>query len=302
MSIFSLFSRPGPTGFGYTSTAEQVLDGVDLTGRTMVVTGCNSGLGLEMARVAAARGARVVGTARTEAKAAEALAGLPGAVPVACELSEPASVRAAAARIATEGPVHALVANAGIMALPKPEAKYGLDLQFLTNHLGHFILVTGLLDHLADDGRVVMLSSSAHTMAPSEGIDFDDLDGSRRYKPWRNYGQSKLANLLVARELARRFAGTGRTANAVHPGVIHTNLGRHMGPMASMLSVASPLFLKTIPQGTATQTYVALHPKNTVNGEYGSDCNVAASSARGADLALAARLWEESERLAAALG
>lgn len=302
MSLLSLFSRAGPTGFGGASTAEQVLAERDLNGRTVVVTGCTSGLGQETARVAAAAGARVIGTARTEAKAAEALVGMPGAVPIACELSEPSSVRAAVDRIAAEGPIDAILANAGIMALPRPEAKHGLDLQLLTNHLGHFILVTGLLDRLSDDARVVLVSSSAHTMAPPEGIDFDDLDGSRRYRPWRNYGQSKLANLLMARELGRRFEGTRRTANALHPGVIHTNLGRHSSLTSMGFAIASPLFLKSIPQGAATQTYVALHPECRVNGEYWMDCNVARSSERGRDAELARRLWDESERLAAAIG
>jgi NAD(P)-dependent dehydrogenase (short-subunit alcohol dehydrogenase family) len=302
MSLLSLFSRTGATGFGGASTAEQVLAGRDLAGRTVVITGCNSGIGHETARVAAAAGARVIGTARTEAKAAEALAAMPGAVPVACELSEPSSVRAAADRIAAEGPVHAILANAGIMALPRPEAKYGLDLQFLTNHLGHFILITGLLDRLSDDGRVVLVSSTAHGMAPAEGVDFDDLDGSRRYRPWRNYGQSKLANLLMARELGRRFEGSGRTANAVHPGVINTNLGRHSSLTSMGFAIASPLFLKSIPQGAATQTYVALHPDCRVNGEYWVDCNVARSSERGRDAELARRLWAESERLATTIG
>jgi len=301
MSIPALFSRSGPTGFGYASTAAQVADSLDLTGRSVLITGVNSGLGLEMARVIAGRGARVIGLARTEAKATDALAGLPAFVPVACELSEPSSVRAAVERVRAEGPIDALVCNAGIMALPGPEPKYGIELQFLTNHLGHFALVTGLLDRLTDDGRVVMLSSSAHQMAPSVGIDFDDLDGSRRYKSWRNYGQSKLANLLVARELARRFQGSARTANAVHPGVIHTGLGRHLGFMGNLMALGAPLFLKTVGQGAATQTYVAVHPAMTANGEYWVDNNVARSTALGRDMALAARLWEESERLLAAL-
>jgi NAD(P)-dependent dehydrogenase (short-subunit alcohol dehydrogenase family) len=296
-----MFSRPGVSGFGANATAEQVAAGLDLQGKTVLVTGSNSGLGLESARVLASRGARIIGTARTVDKAREALTGMRDAVPVSCELSEPASVRAAVETIRKEGSIDALICNAGIMALPKPEPKYGLDLQFLTNHIGHFILVTGLLETLAEEGRVVMLSSSAHEMAPAEGIDFDDLDGSKRYSSWRNYGQSKLANLLVARELARRFQGTRRTANAVHPGVIRTNLGRHLGLMANVLAVASPLFLKNVGEGAATQVFVAAHPGMGANGEYWADCNVRKSSANGRDMALAARLWAESEKIVSRL-
>lgn len=304
MSLYGRMKGVGPTGFGYGSTAEQVTVGVDLSGKTVVITGVSSGLGAETARVLALRGAKVVGLARTEASAAGALNGMAGAVPVACELSEPASVRAAAATVAAAGPVHAVICNAGIMALPKLEQKYGYELQFFTNHVGHFILVTGLLDALTDDGRVVMLSSAAHRRAPADvGIAFDDLSGAKRYDPWGNYGQSKLANLLFARELARRFAGTARTANAVHPGVIYTNLSRHMPGWSSIVfAVARPLALKSVPEGAATQCYVATHPAAAaISGAYWADVNVAESSDHGKDAAMAERLWAETEAIVAGL-
>ena len=305
MSLYSAIAGRGPTGFGYGSTAEDVTAGLDLTGKTILITGCNSGLGQESARVLASRGARIVGLARTEAKAATALAPFgSGHVPVACELSEPASVRAAVEKVKGVAPLDVLLCNAGIMALPKLEKKDGYELQFFTNHVGHSILVMGLLDHLTPDARVVMLSSTAHMMAPSAGIEFDNLSGDKGYSSWRNYGQAKLANLLFAKQLATRFEGSKRTANAVHPGVIETNLGRHMNPLMRMsFSLGNPLFLKTIPQGAATQCYVAVHPAAAgINAKYWADSNIAKESANARDPALAKRLWEETERILAAVG
>jgi NAD(P)-dependent dehydrogenase (short-subunit alcohol dehydrogenase family) len=194
-----------------------------------------------------------------------------------------------------------IIANAGIMALPKLEQRHGYELQFFTNHVGHFILVTGLLEGLAEDGRVVMLSSRAHERAPKEGIQFDNLSGEKGYSPWTAYGQSKLANLLFARSLAKRLPNPKQTANAVHPGVIATNLGRHMSSAARrVMSLVEPLFLKSIPEGTATQLYVAAHPDaDGISGEYWADCNVAESTDHGLDLELAERLWEETEGIVA---
>lgn len=305
MSLYQLFKGKGPSGFGYGTTAEEVTAGLSLKGKTILVTGCNSGLGFEAMRVLSGRGARVLGTARTLEKARAACAAVGGeTVPLACELSDPARVRTCVEAVKAAGHrLDALICNAGIMALPKLEQAHGIELQFFTNHLGHFILVTGLLDRLAADGRVVMLSSAAHTMAPKEGIRFDDLAGAKGYTAWGHYGQSKLANLLFAKELARRFAGTRRTANAVHPGVIRTNLGRHMPGVASFLfGLAGPLVLKTVPQGAATEVYVAVHPDvATTSGAYFADCNVATPRADADDPALARKLWEASEAIVARL-
>lgn len=304
MSLYSMIAGKGPSGFGYGSPAEEVVARLDLSGKRYLVTGANSGIGQETARVLLGRGATVIAAGRTEAKVSEALAGFGGTVvPVACELSEPASVRACVERVAGLGPLDAIVANAGIMALPKLETKLGYELQFFTNHVGHYLLVTGLVDTLAADGRVVMVSSDAHKRAPSAGIELDNLDGAKGYTPWGAYGQSKLANLLFARELARRWKGTGRVANALHPGVIATNLGRHLPAVANLaFAVSKPLFLKTIPQGAATQTWAAAHPDGgKVTGEYLSDCNVGKSNALGRDDALAARLWAKTEEIVAGL-
>lgn len=305
MSLYELFTSKGPSGFGYGSTAEQVTAGLDLKGKTYLVTGCNSGLGHEALRVLTLRGAKVVGTARTVEKAREACATVKGeTVPLACELSDPKSVRACVAAVKAAGlQLDGIIANAGIMALPKLEKAFGYELQFFTNHIGHFILVTGLLDALTPEGRVVMLSSAAHKGAPKGGIQFDNLDGSKGYGDWANYGQSKIANLLFAKELARRFQGTRRTANAVHPGVIKTNLGRHMNPLAGLVfGIVGPLVLKSVPQGAATEVFVATHPSLAgVSGQYFADCNVAKPRADAEDAELAKKLWDVSEQIVAGL-
>ncbi|EDM78504.1 possible dehydrogenase [Plesiocystis pacifica SIR-1] len=316
MSLMSRLKRPGPSGFGYGSTAEQVTEGLDLSGKVYLLTGSNSGLGLETLRVLNLRGATVIATARTQAKAEGALRDAGASergVAMACELSEPSSVRACVEAVnawcGEQRPLAGIIANAGIMALPKLQLKFGYELQFFTNHIGHFMLVNGVLDSLAPDGRVVMLASSAHQGAPrAEGIQFDNLDGRKGYAPWANYGQSKLANLLFARELDRRLAASEhpqRSANAVHPGVIPTPLGRHVSKATWFtFSVLGKPFLKTVHEGAATQCFVATHASvggGGLRGQYFADSNVAESSAHGSDMALAAKLWQVSEEIVAGL-
>ncbi len=301
MSIAGLVKGRGPSGFGYGSTAEEVTQGIDLSGKTFLVTGVASGLGLETIRVLSMRGANVVALARTQEAAAAAMASVAAkGMPVACDLSEPGSVRAAAATVKKSGPpLDSIVCNAGVMAIARRTVKHGLEMQFLTNHVGHFLLVTGILERLDGQGRVVILSSEAHRMAPPEGIRLDDLDAARGYSPWTAYGQSKLANALFARELAKRVGGK-RTANSLHPGVIKTKLGRHMplGVRIAM-SVTGPLWLKSIPQGAATQCYVATNPALAgVSGEYFSDCNIARPTRLAQDDSLAGKLWSKTEELA----
>ena len=304
MSLVSMLKGNGPSGFGYGSTTDDVTAGMDLKGKTYLVTGCNSGLGLETTRILLARGGQVIALARTADKAREAGTQAGSAVlPYACELSEPASVRSAVQAIVADGHrIDAMILNAGIMALPTRTVQYGQELQFLTNHIGHFILCTGLLSQLAADGRVVVLSSAAHQNPPRGGICFDDLSLEKNYGSWSSYGQSKLANLLFARELARRLPA-GQVANAVHPGVISTNLGRHMGSfMNGAMNLVGGLFLKTIPEGAATQVWAATHPSTaTLTGQYMADCNVAKSSAHGQNMDMAARLWARTEEIVAGL-
>jgi WW domain-containing oxidoreductase len=292
--------------FGFSSTAEEVTEGVSLAGKTVVITGCNSGLGEETARVLAKRGAFVVGAARTADKARAVLDrhGIEGAA-VACELSEPASVRAAVESIRGMGrELDVVVCNAGIMALPERRQAHGIELQFMTNHVGHFLFATGLLDALSADGRVVVVSSGAHHMAPEAGIELDDLAAERSYDAWQRYGQSKLANLLFARSLHRRFGGTRRVASSLHPGVIRTNLGRN-NPQSvdAIFESMDPTKVKTIPQGAATQCLLAAHPSGAeAAGRYYADCQPKEPSPQGQDDDLAERLWAATEKLVKRFG
>ncbi|MFU8806459.1 MAG: SDR family oxidoreductase [Bradymonadaceae bacterium] len=307
MSISGLIKGTGPSGFGWSSTAETVTEGLDLRGRNILLTGCNTGLGFETMRALVEGGATVFAAARSREKAEEAGERVGGeAIPVVCELSDPESIYRCAEEVRGHGRrLDAIICNAGIMALPRLETLFGYEKQFFTNHVGHFILVTELLEQLTDDGRVVVVSSDAHRMGYGEGIQFDNLTGEKGYSGWKAYGQSKLANLLFARELGRRFAEdeTHRTAHGVHPGPIDTNLTRHMNVVfRGIWTGLGPLFLKSIPEGAATQTWAAVHPDATeVNGEYLADCNVRRSSKHGADMDMARRLWEESERIAGEL-
>lgn len=289
--------------FSRKSTAEEVTSGVDLTGKVALVSGANSGLGFESMRVLALRGAHVIAAARTLEKASEACSGITGTTtPVACELSDMDSVAACAAQVQAIAPkIDILMCNAGIMALADLEQKNGVEMQFLTNHLGHFLLVNLLLDNVkaADHGRIVVLSSSGHTHTVQGGIDFDNLSGDKGYNAWKFYGQSKLANILMSNELARRLENTSATSNAVHPGVIRTNLARSTGGFFSgLVSFFARPFERTVPQGAATQCYVAVNPAvKSITGQYFADCKPAKPSKEAQLDELASRLWRESEQM-----
>lgn len=306
MSLYARLARRGPTGFGYGSTAEEVTAGLSLEGKTILVTGCSSGLGLETARVLRLRGAHVVGTARTEGKAVASSATSTGGpfTGLACELADVGSIRACLKEIERRDlRFDAVIANAGIMALPTRHLAYGVELQLFTNHVGHFVLVTGLLARLTEAARVVMVSSEAHRLAPRPALDFDDLAQDRGYAPYRSYGRSKMANILFARALAKRLTGR-RTANALHPGTIKTNLGRSVQSSAMHLAfdLIAPLALKSVAQGAATQCYVAVHPDAaTITGAYWASCNVGSARADAEDPELAERLWRETERIVASI-
>ncbi|MFI1767199.1 SDR family NAD(P)-dependent oxidoreductase [Streptomyces sp. NPDC020800] len=264
------------TPFGFSSTAAEVADGIDLTGRRAVVTGASSGLGAETARALAGTGAAVTLAVRdVEAgeRAAKDIAGSTGnqEVHVAhLDLTDLASVTAFTA--AWQGPLHILVNNAGVMACPERYTAQGREWQFATNHLGHFALAQGLHHALAADGaaRIVVVSSTGHQRSP---IVWDDVDFAfRPYDPWLAYAQSKTANVLFAVEANRRWAGDGITANALMPGAIYTNLQRHTGGRGSG-SVPAQL-IKTVEQGAATSVLLAASPLlEGVGGRYFVDCN-----------------------------
>lgn len=293
--------------FSKKATAEEVTDGIDMRGKYVLITGTNSGLGHESARVLSARGAHIIGTARDMKKARQAAKQIGGEfTPLACELSNMKSVSRCADKIAALNvPLDVVICNAGIMALPKLEQKNGLEMQFLTNHVGHFLLLYKLLDRVkqADAGRIVMLSSLAHKMAPFNGIDFDNLDGEKYYRDWTAYGQSKLANLLTALALSERLQGSNATANAVHPGLIDTNLGRNFSGIQRLmfnnpvfhLALKMGLGGKSVEQGASTQCYVATSPDLAgVSGKYFADNEEARTTRHGRDMNMANKLWDVS--------
>ncbi|MBL8200759.1 MAG: SDR family oxidoreductase [Chromatiales bacterium] len=289
--------------FDADSTAEDVTAGMDLSGLTALVTGANSGLGYESMRVLALRGAHVIGTARTLEKATEACTSVPGrTTPVALELTDFDSVVACAAQVATLGvPLDILMCNAGVMEVPTAEQINGIERHFVTNHLGHFLLTRRLVPQLmaAPQGRVVVVSSGAYKQAPAAGIEFDNLSGERDYEPRKAYGQSKLANYLFVRELARRMEGTRVTANALQPGVIMTNLGRYL-PWYQVVTakLIGWTFMKSVEAGAATQVYVATWPKLAgISGYFFRDCNAFLPGGNMENDELAARLWTVSEDL-----
>ena len=296
--------------FGSNSTAEEVTAGIDLTGKTALVTGCNSGIGHETMRVLALRGAHVFGAGRTLEKAETACAGIEGqTTPVVVELTDFPGIVAAAdqvrARLRESGQgLDMLICNAGVMEIQELEQVNGIEKQFTVNHLGHFILVNQLIGPLgrAPQGRIVNVSSGAATRAaPETGIEFDNLSGERDYDPGRAYGQSKLANVLFTLELSRRLGSTPITANAVRPGVIPTNLGRHLPQwQVWTLETLGKPFTKTIPQGAATTCYVATSPDlRDVSGYFFEHCNPHRPGGQTENTGLAKQLWDVSEDLTA---
>ena len=296
------------TPFNAQSTAAEVVAGVDLTGRRAIVTGGASGIGIETARALAAVGAEVTLAVRDTEAGSRTAADIGHSLAVApLDLSNRASVAAFVA--AWEGPLHILVNNAGMMASPLMRTAEGWEMQFATNHLGHFSLATGLHDALAaaGDARVVSVSSAAHLRG---AVVFDDIMFERReYEPWSAYGQSTTANVLFAVEATRRWAGDGIAVNALHPGAIRTQLQRYVSEeeldrLRAATGSAAPNW-KTPEQGAATSTLLAASPSvQDVGGRYFEDCNEAEPQQPGArtgvaahalDPAAAARLWDVSE-------
>ena len=293
--------------FDASSTAEEVTEGLDLSGKIAVVTGCTSGIGFETMRVLALRGAYVIGTGRTLPKAqaaCEQVIGLTTAVQL--ELSDFQSVVACAESIRSlNSPLDMLICNAGMRGAER-EVVYGLEKHFVVNHLGHFILVDRLLDRLflAWQGRVVVVGSrAAYRSAPAVGIEFDNLRGTRDYNVGRAYAHSKLANVLYSLELARLLKGTRITSNALHPGVINTNIDRHVSaPGRAAFGLYTRLAGKTVAQGAATSCYVATNPLlDSTSGQYFEDCNAVRvlGDHHMHDAEQASKLWQVSQVLTA---
>jgi WW domain-containing oxidoreductase len=291
--------------FDRRSTADDVLTDLDLSGRTILITGCNAGIGFETLRALAHHGAHVIGLARNLEAACDACQRAGGSSsPVACDLADLDSVIEAIQTVRRLGrSVDAIVASAGIMGTKELQVRDGVELQFLVNHVGHFALINELIDLVPDHtGRIVIVSSSGSIQqAPKQGILFDNLDGRRFYKPFTFYGQSKLACALFAKELARRLALRGILVNSLHPGAVGgTGLNRALGfPFTAILAIARH-FMKSVPQGAATQTLLAASPLvDGISGEYWVDCQIGKGSPFLNDRAMAQRLWTVTEQIVA---
>uniref|UniRef100_A0A1J3D1Y2 Short-chain dehydrogenase TIC 32, chloroplastic n=1 Tax=Noccaea caerulescens TaxID=107243 RepID=A0A1J3D1Y2_NOCCA len=309
------FGSKGASGFSSRSTAEEVTHGVDGTGLTAIVTGASSGIGVETARVLALRGVHVVMAVRNTGSGAKVKEDIVNKVPGAkldvmeLDLSSMESVKKFASDYKSAGlPLNLLINNAGIMACPFKLSKDKIELQFATNHLGHFLLTKLLLDTMKNtsreskrEGRIVNVSSEAHRYFYPEGVRFDKINDKSSYSSFRAYGQSKLCNVLHANELAKQLKedGANITANSLHPGAIMTNLGRHFNSyLAGAVGAVVKYVLKSVPQGAATTCYVALHPQvSGVTGEYFLDSNIAKPLPIAKDSELAKKLWDFSTKL-----
>lgn len=306
--------QPIGSGFGKDSTAAEVVSGIDLTGRTAIVTGGYSGVGLETTRALAGAGAHVVVPARRPDVAREALAGIDGVEIDTLDLADLDSVRAFAERfLASDRSLDLLVDNAGIMACPETRVGPGWEAQFATNHLGHYALANHLRPALVRDGgaRVVSVSSTGHHNSP---IRWDDLEFRQGYDKWQAYGQAKTANVLFAVQLDALAKDAGVRAFALHPGGILTPLQRHL-PKEEMVALgwideqgnAVNTQFKTPQQGAATSVWAATSPRLAgLGGLYLEDCEVAVpASDKGrsgvrdyaVDPEQAARLWTVSAEL-----
>jgi NAD(P)-dependent dehydrogenase (short-subunit alcohol dehydrogenase family) len=306
-----------PKTFGAESTADEVLEGVNLSGKRVLVTGVSAGLGVETARSIVAHGGTVVGTARDLSKARNALAqaGNPSVDLVEMDLASLASVRKAADELLKRAkPFDVIIANAGVMACPQGKTQDGFETQFGTNHLGHFVFVNRLVPLLKSGARAVTLSSAGHQISD---VDIEDPNFERTpYQAFTAYGRSKTANILYAVALDSRLKGRGVRATSIHPGGIQTELGRHMTPelveqmMARIAKAASSqghaFRFKSVPQGSATSVWSGfVGAADAVGGHYCEDCHVCeinddANSRVGVrsyalNLAHANDLWKKSE-------
>ncbi len=308
--------------FDMKSTTDQVLDGIDLTSKLALVTGASSGLGVETSRALASKGARVVMAARDVAKIEQAAAAIRAKHPAAqlevmeLHLDEPASVRAfAKAFLAKHPELNLLIGNAGVMACPLLRTAEGWEMQFATNHLGHFLLANLLTPALVASApaRVISVSSAGHQFSP---VVFEDVHFEKRaYDKWASYGQAKTANILFAVELDRRLAPRGVRAFANHPGAIITELGRHLSEediafirgRQSQRESSGVAGWKTPEQGAATQVWAATAPELAGKGGlYLEDAQISGTAppkgsvgcqAYALDPENAKKLWALSERL-----
>ena len=298
------------SGFTRKSTAEDVTEGVDLSGKTILVTGVGSGLGQESMRVLAMRGAHILGVDRDQEIAEASCFQIDGQTTAyGCDLSSPKSIVTFSNEIKKQhAKIDAILANAGVMSPPHTVVEgYNepLELQFAVNFMANFLLVNHLLPLVkaADGGRIALVASDGYQGAPRKiGIDLDDLDSSKGYSALGTYGQSKLAVVLFNKLLAQKLGNSSVTTNAIHPGVIRTNLASDTESFTvKLISAFAGPWTRSIAQGAATHCFVTVHPDlDGISGLYFGDSNPKALNKPWTDdMKLAERLWHKAEELAA---
>jgi WW domain-containing oxidoreductase len=293
--------------FGARSTADQVLAGVDLTRKRMVVTGCDSGIGLETMKALVANGAHVIGLARTlgDARAACSAAGT-SSTPIACDLTDCASIDSAADSICDlAGPLDAIITNTDLADSPVPTRRYGIELQTILEYIGHFALVSLLSHKVRGNGGRIVLASSDVSMnhAPTEAITLDNPIDRHFYERLLSYGHAKSATGTYAKELSRRLAPRGVSVNSWDPGSIRgARLDRHQCMARRLIYRVARLFMKSAAQRAATAALLAASPATAgISGEHWSRCQITHGNPLLADEILIKRFWENSEQIVTAI-
>jgi len=311
--VYKTRSYIGPSGYGFSTTSEEVVKDIDLTGKVAIVTGASGGIGQETARILALQGAHVFVMARSPSKSKQAvdniLAQLPPSphkpykvTPLLCDLGSLKSIQQAVEEFKSLSiPLHIFVANAGVILGERTMTEDGFESQWGTNHLGHFYMVNLLMDKLIESqpSRVVVVSSDAYKSSKTSFFNDSELGQYQEYKYFDFYSDTKLANIFHARELNERFSSKGVTAYSLHPGVIFTSLTLGVSNfLYYFVRLATPIS-KSLSQGTATTIYVAL--KATESGKYFVDCNLQELDEKFEKLVedpeVRKNLWEKSEKL-----
>ncbi len=269
-------------------TAEEIATGTDLTGKTVLITGCNSGIGFETMRVLAKRGARIIGFARTIENAKRACESIgENHLAVGCEMSDFDSILKAIQSI--DEAIDIIIANAGVMWVQEKTLYHDIEAHLFVNHIAHFAIMNGLLKNLTSHGKIIVLSSAAHSFVKGSGLNLDDLSWNRKYSPWAAYAHSKLANVLFVKEMQKHLK-EGQKVNSVHPGIIDSNLWRNSPDDRKKYK------LQPVTKGAATSVFLAIKDiKDT--GQYFSNCKLGKTSILAQSEIMAKDLWVKSNEI-----
>lgn len=263
-------------------TAEEIANGADLSRKTVLITGCTSGIGFETMRVLAKCGARIIGFGRTIEKVQNAFESIDGNhLAIACEMSDIHSIQEAIQSV--DEPIDIIIANAGVMWIQEKTLYHNIEGHLFVNHIAHFAIINGLLNQLTPNGRIIALSSAAHSFVKGDGLDLNDLSWNRKYSPWTAYAHSKLANILFVKELAKKLKPSQKV-NAVHPGIIDSNLWRHSPEDKKKYKVKSVEF------GATTSVYLSINDIKE-SGKYFTNCKLGKESTLAQNEEKAKDLW-----------